>query len=148
MADKGPGAMLQKIVDDMPERTGKTFPAWVKIAKKDGPDKQMACVKWLKQTHSLLHNQALVVAAEAVGNSMLESYSDEGALIITREHDEVDPKLAAERTRRAVVDGVLATVGGKTLPVRAETVCIHSDTPNSEDIAKAVSAALSQLRAA
>ena len=75
-------------------------------------------------------------------------YSDEGGLIITREHDAVDPALAAERARRAVEDGTLLSIGGQTLPVRAETVCIHSDTPNSEDIAKAVSAALSQLKAA
>lgn len=75
-------------------------------------------------------------------------YSDEGGLIITRKHDAVDPALAAERARRAVVDGSLVSVGGKVLPVRAETVCIHSDTPNSEDIAKAVSAALSQSKAA
>ncbi len=75
-------------------------------------------------------------------------YSDEGALIITREHDAVDPTLAAERARRAVEDGTLVSIGGATLPVRAETICIHSDTPNSEDIAKAVSAALSQLKAA
>jgi len=75
-------------------------------------------------------------------------YSDEGALIITREHAAVDPALAAERARRAVEEGTLVTVGGKSLPVRAETVCIHSDTPNSEDIAKAVSAALSQAKAA
>ncbi len=75
-------------------------------------------------------------------------YSDEGGLIITRSHDTVDPALAAERARRAVQEGVLISVGGKSLPVRAETVCIHSDTPNSEDIAQAVSAALSQLEAA
>lgn len=75
-------------------------------------------------------------------------YSDEGALIITREHAAVDPALAAERARRAVEEGTLVTVGGKSLPVRAETVCIHSDTPNSEDIAQAVSAALSQAKAA
>ena len=75
-------------------------------------------------------------------------YTDEGALIITRAHDAVDPALAAERARRAVQDGTLMSVGGKSLPVRADTICIHSDTPNSEDIAKAVSVALSQLEAA
>lgn len=75
-------------------------------------------------------------------------YTDEGGLIITRSHDAVDPALAAERARRAVQDKVLISVGGEALPVRAETICIHSDTPNSEDIAKAVSATLSQLQAA
>ncbi|QBF30518.1 5-oxoprolinase subunit PxpA [Thalassococcus sp. S3] len=75
-------------------------------------------------------------------------YDDTGKLIITRAHDAVDPAVAAERVHRAVADGTMETVGGQSLPVRAETICIHSDTPNSEDIAKAASAALAQLKAA
>jgi UPF0271 protein len=69
-------------------------------------------------------------------------YSDEGRLIITREHDARDPAACAEAARRAVVDGRLVTVGGRELPVRAETVCVHSDTPNAVAIAAAVRAAL------
>ncbi|MCY3995509.1 MAG: 5-oxoprolinase subunit PxpA [Rhodobacter sp.] len=75
-------------------------------------------------------------------------YRDEYGPVITREHEAVDPVLAAERVRRAVVDGVLLTVEGRSLPVRAETVCIHSDTPNSRDIAGAVSAVLARIRTA
>ncbi len=60
----------------------------------------------------------------------------------------MDPPPAATRAVQAAQDGTLTTQGGKTLPVRAETICIHSDTPNSEDIAKAVSGALAQLQAA
>jgi UPF0271 protein len=69
-------------------------------------------------------------------------YSDEGRLIITREHDARDPDACAEAARRAVVDGRLVTVGGKELPVTATTVCVHSDTPNAVAIARAVRAAL------
>ena len=72
-------------------------------------------------------------------------YSDEGGLIITREHEAVAPDLAVRRTVEAVRDGKLTTIGGKTLPVKAETVCIHSDTPNSVEIAKAVHEAISKL---
>lgn len=74
-------------------------------------------------------------------------YDDEGQLIITREHEAVAPELAAGRAVAAVRDGTLTTVGGKILPVRAETVCIHSDTPNAVEIGKAVNSALSQLDA-
>jgi UPF0271 protein len=69
-------------------------------------------------------------------------YSDEGKLIITREHEAVDPKLAARRALQAVRDGTLTTVGGRTLPVRAQTVCVHSDTPGAAEVAAAVRAAL------
>lgn len=72
-------------------------------------------------------------------------YNDNGGLIITREHDAVDPDDAAARAVRAVRDGRVVSTGGKNLKVRAETVCIHSDTPNAVDIAQAVKAALSAL---
>ena len=69
-------------------------------------------------------------------------YSDEGRLIITREHAAKDPATCARRALMAVRDGKLETEGGKTLPVEAVTVCIHSDTPNAIAIAEAVRAAL------
>ncbi len=69
-------------------------------------------------------------------------YSDEGKLIITREHDARDPAAAATAALRAVAEGRLVSVGGKELPVTATTVCVHSDTPNAVAIAEAVRAAL------
>jgi len=76
------------------------------------------------------------------------TYSDEGTLIITREHEAVDPAVAASRALQAVNEGTLTTAGGKVLPVKAVTICVHSDTPNAEDIAKAVRSALPQPNAA
>ncbi|WP_422026431.1 5-oxoprolinase subunit PxpA [Roseovarius sp.] len=75
-------------------------------------------------------------------------YDDDGKLIITREHEAVAPALAADRAVAAVRDGKLTTVGGKTLPVKAQTVCVHSDTPDSVAIGKAVFDALNRLEAA
>lgn len=69
-------------------------------------------------------------------------YSDDGALIITREHDAVDPATAAARAVQAVCEGTVNTIGGKVASVRAETVCVHSDTPNAVDVVKAVGDAL------
>jgi UPF0271 protein len=65
-------------------------------------------------------------------------YSDDGALIITREHDAKDPKQAAERAIRALQEGKVKSVGGKDIAVRADTICVHSDTPNAVDLAAAV----------
>ena len=65
-------------------------------------------------------------------------YSDDGALIITREHDAKDPKQAAERAIRALQEGKVKSVGGKDIAVRADTICVHSDTPNAADLAAAV----------
>ncbi len=69
-------------------------------------------------------------------------YDDDGRLIITREHDAKDPADCAARALRAVAEGRIISTGGRELPVRATTVCIHSDTPNAVDIATAVRDAL------
>ncbi|WP_374650829.1 LamB/YcsF family protein [Dongia sp.] len=65
-------------------------------------------------------------------------YSDDGGLIVTREHDAKDPLEAARRCLRAVKEGKVASVGGKEIAVRADSICVHSDTPNAVDIAVAV----------
>ncbi|MEC7764974.1 MAG: 5-oxoprolinase subunit PxpA [Pseudomonadota bacterium] len=70
-------------------------------------------------------------------------YDADGNLIITRHHDAVDPELAARRTRRAVIDGILETPSGDR-PIAVDTVCIHSDTPNVVDIAQAVRGVLAK----
>ena len=74
-------------------------------------------------------------------------YADDGSLIITREHHTVDPKAAAERAVSAVRDGSIASVNGKRLSVRAETICVHSDTPNAADVARSVGDAIRKLNA-
>ena len=65
-------------------------------------------------------------------------YNDDGTLIITREHAAVDPAQAASRSVRAIKEGKVQSVGGKDVAVRADAICVHSDTPNAVEIAKAV----------
>ena len=65
-------------------------------------------------------------------------YTDEGGLIITREHEAVDPAMAAERSVRAIKEGKVKSVGGKDVAVGADAICVHSDTPNAVAIATAV----------
>jgi 5-oxoprolinase (ATP-hydrolysing) subunit A len=72
-------------------------------------------------------------------------YDDEGRLIITQVHDAVDPALAAERCLRAIREGLTATIGGRDVRVGAETICVHSDTPNAVEIVTAVRAAIRGL---
>ena len=65
-------------------------------------------------------------------------YNDDGGLIITREHDAKDPAEAAARSVRAIKEGKTRSVGGKDIVVRADAICVHSDTPNAVAIATAV----------
>lgn len=69
-------------------------------------------------------------------------YNDQGGLIITREHEAKDPEKAAAICRRAVTEGLVKSIGGVDIEVKADTICVHSDTPNAVDIANAVRGAL------
>lgn len=69
-------------------------------------------------------------------------YADDGSLIITREHPAVDAEAAAARCVRAIREGVVETVGGKTVPVTAQSLCVHSDTPGAAQVAQVLRATL------
>lgn len=69
-------------------------------------------------------------------------YADDGSLIITRSHERYDPDEATRRALRAVEQGVAVTRSGSEIPVRADTVCIHSDTPGAAELARALEDAL------
>jgi UPF0271 protein len=69
-------------------------------------------------------------------------YRGDGSLIITREHEAVDPLDAAERSLRAIREGKTRSVDGNDIPVGANAICIHSDTPNAVAVAKAVREAI------
>jgi UPF0271 protein len=74
-------------------------------------------------------------------------YADDGSLIITREHKAVDPADAASRCLRAIAEGKATSVSGRDVAVRADSICVHSDTPNAVEVARAVRNAVQSLRA-
>ena len=71
-------------------------------------------------------------------------YDAGGNLILSRVHDAVDPAKAAERVLRVMRDHAVTTTAGKDIPVKAATVCVHSDTPSSVAIAAELSRVLRQ----
>jgi UPF0271 protein len=73
-------------------------------------------------------------------------YNDDGGLIITREHAATDPDHAAAACVRAIREGKVASVGGRDVAVRADAICVHSDTPNAVAVAQAVRAAIAPYR--
>jgi len=72
-------------------------------------------------------------------------YDQTGKLIITREHAAVDPRHAVERTLRAVKEGKVKSVEGPDIPMRADCICVHSDTPGAVELARAVHDALKPM---
>jgi len=69
-------------------------------------------------------------------------YDKDGKLIITREHVAWDPEVAAKRTLRAITEKKVKTVDGNDIPMTADCICVHSDTPGAVAVAKAVKEAI------
>lgn len=99
-----------------------------------------------------LSGSRLVAAGRAAGLAVLnEAFADRRYLpdghLVSRETADaliVAPAAAAAQAR-ALADGrPVATLGGGETRIAADTICLHSDTPNALNIARAVHAALDQ----
>ena len=62
------------------------------------------------------------------------NYTDEGRLVLRSETNAViaDIEEVAARTRMLLKEGVIESVGGKRLHLKADTLCVHSDTPTAQ----------------
>jgi UPF0271 protein len=69
-------------------------------------------------------------------------YADDGSLLITRRHAAYDPEQVRERVVRVLSQGVAVAQSGREIPMRADCVCIHSDTPGAAGLARAAGEAL------
>jgi len=77
------------------------------------------------------------VAAEAFADRRYES---DGTLRSRRYDDSLlrTPATAAAQALRIVEQGSVVAVDGAVIPVAADTICIHGDTPGAAEIAQAV----------
>jgi len=66
------------------------------------------------------------------------NYNAEGGLIISRRPEDTDPAAASARIRRVLDDGKVIAVDGTPLDIEFGSICVHSDTPNSPEVARAV----------
>ena len=73
-------------------------------------------------------------------------YSDDARQIITKVHEPVDPADAARRCIEAIEHDRTTSVSGKVVPAKADSICVHSDTPNAVEVAKAVWEAVAPYR--
>lgn len=92
----------------------------------------------------------LVEAGRAAGLAVLNEgfadrrYQDDGRLV-SRETEGAlvsDPDAAASQAQALASGLPVIALNGAPLRVRADTICLHSDTPNALNIARAVHAAL------
>jgi UPF0271 protein len=89
---------------------------------------------------------ALARAAEAHGLKIARevfadrNYLNDGALVPRSRPDALlhDPAEAAERVLRMLREGKVRAVDGADVGVRAETICVHGDTPGAVEFARAL----------
>lgn len=97
-----------------------------------------------------LAGSQLIAAGQGAGLTVLnEAFADRRYLpsgrLVSRETAGaliVDPADAAEQARVLAAGRAVATLGGGAVRIRADTICLHSDTPGALNIARAVHAAL------
>jgi UPF0271 protein len=79
----------------------------------------------------------LKVAYEAFPD---RAYSSEGTLVSRRQPGAVikDPQAVAERALRMVQEGVVIAADGSTIPLEAQTLCVHGDNPKAIDLVRSI----------
>lgn len=99
-----------------------------------------------------LANSELIRAAEAQGLGVAQeffadrAYGDDGLLVPRSQPGALieDEDLAVARTVRAVTQGVVETVTGSLVAIRADTLCIHGDGPRAVEFAMRLRTALEE----
>ncbi|HET7718211.1 MAG TPA: 5-oxoprolinase subunit PxpA [Bauldia sp.] len=94
------------------------------------------------RTAALARARGLRIVTEFTAD---RAYDRDGKLVITRNPEPVDPAFVVGQVRQVVETGSIATNAGTRRPVSAEIICMHSDTPNSADIARAIRGYLESL---
>ena len=97
-----------------------------------------------------LPGSAFLAEAERRGlRAVPEAFADRGytpdATLVPRAEPGAlldDPDEVAARVLRLVTEGVVTAVDGSVVAVRAESVCLHGDSPGAVEIARAVRTAL------
>ena len=85
----------------------------------------------------------LRVVAEAFAD---RAYTPQGTLVSRREKGAVlhDAALVAQRMLRLVQEGVVEAIDGSLTPVRADSICVHGDSPGAVAMAAEVRRTLEQ----
>lgn len=99
-----------------------------------------------------LSGSRLIEAGRAAGLPVLnEAFADRryqaGGQLVSRETKGAlltDPVMAAHQACMLARGEAVAILGGDALQIVADTLCLHSDTPNALNIARAVHAALNR----
>lgn len=97
-----------------------------------------------------MHGRELMKAAQAAGLRVASeffadrAYEADGSLAVRSKPNAVihDPGVAVARVLRVIREGLVETTDGVQLPLRADTICTHGDTPGAHELTRRIRAGL------
>ena len=97
-----------------------------------------------------LPNSPMIEAGQAAGLRVAaegfadRSYEEDASLTPRSRPGAVihEPEAVVLRALRMVRDGVVLTAGGREVPLRVDTICVHGDTPGAPELARRIHEAL------
>ena len=144
---KAEGVKLQHVkihgaLYNQAEKDINTSVAVAEAIKAVDPDLYMLC----------LGNSIMVEGAKKVGVKYVEeafadrAYTAQGTLVPRKQAGSVihDVNLCAERVLSMVKDKKVTAIDGTVIPISAQTICVHGDTPGAVDMIKAIRTKLEQ----
>jgi UPF0271 protein len=93
------------------------------------------------QPGSALEQAAQAAGLTAVGEVFADrAYTPDGALASRKLPGSVihDPAQVAARAVRMAAQGSVVAIDGTEIPLRAETICVHGDTPGAVDLIRTI----------
>ncbi|GAB3854400.1 LamB/YcsF family protein [Nocardioides maradonensis] len=72
-------------------------------------------------------------------------YRVDGSLIIARRPRATPVEEAKQRAHKALTEGLATADTGEDFPMRVDSICVHSDTPNAVEVAHAVREVINSL---
>jgi hypothetical protein len=116
-------AMLQKWIEELKAKTGRSLEEWIALVKKDGPKSEVDRREWLKAKHKHGTNSAWWIAARVDGKDSEED-SPEGYLAIAPKY--IDEQYSGKKeSLRPICEKVLilaANLGPDVKACRGKTI--------------------------
>lgn len=125
---------------NMSARDAKTATAIAKAVKDFDPT---LILYGLSGSHSI--NEAILMRVSTASEVFADrTYQDDGSLTLRTASDALitDVKKSVAQVKQMINEGMVTSISGKSIPIKAETICIHGDGTHAIKFAKAIRKAI------
>ena len=112
--------------------------SFIQTMRTIAPNTQIFCMG-VSETYRMAREAGQPVIREFYAD---RDYDDTGSIVFTRHVGSLKPEIIAEKVVRACLEGKVRTVTGGSIDIEFESICFHSDSPGSFEIASAMREAL------